>query len=832
MCQAWRDAQRAQLLLVSGEAGIGKTRLAEELRTWNHRQGIETVWAACYAAADRLAYAPVAEWLRSAALRTACAALDDVWFVELTRILPELRAERSNLREPEPLSEDWQRQRPFESLTRVVAGSPLRRQPLLLVLDDAQWCDRESLDWLGYLLRSAPDAPILIAATVRVEETGEEHPLSALALRLKSVGRLVLVELGPLTCDEVGALARQASGDEIDAAGARRLHEETEGNPLFVVETVRAGTLVPAPEPAEGEGRTSALPSRVRAVLDARLAQLSGPARELAGLAATIGRAFTFDVLVRAADQGEDEIVRSLDEMWRRRIVRAQENDAWDFSHDKLREVAYDGLGPARRRLLHRRVAQALEAVHAANLDAVSSRIAMHYDLGGKPDLAIPLYQRAADRAIRLYANDEAVALLRRALALLGALPEDRRRRERELAIRIAIGVPLVALDGYAAPVVQDAYTRALDLCGLLGEPPGPPVLRALAIAAVTRCEPKQAYEFGEQLLARAGKERDPVLIVESNYVLGVARFWLGDFAAARERLEEALSSYDRSRHPTHVALYSQDPGVVCGTRLAYDLWFLGFPEQAARMRDGSLALARELAHPFSLAYALTFACWLSNELGDRAFTESLVSEARDLTTEQRFSFLRHMNTVMRGWLQVASGELEDGIGRITEGLAAAHEIGQDLYRPYALGLLARALARSGRTEEGKAALDEALEMSDRTEERFWEAELHRLRGDLLLDREPPAEAEAENCYLRALRTASGQGARALELRAAVSRLQQSRRLEGAGATTRMRRAESGAATTDAEQALAEVLAGYTEGFDTPELRAARELVAREQLSI
>lgn len=827
--QVWRDVERgrAQLLVISGEAGIGKTRLAEELRTWSHRQGIETSWAACYAAGDRLAYAPVGEWLRSAPLRTAFAALDEVWLVELARILPELRAEHADLPEPEPLSEDWQRQRLFESLTRAVAGSPPQRQPLLLFLDDAQWCDRESLDWIGYLLRSAPGAPILVTATVRVEEAGEEHPLSVLALRLKSVGRLVRVELGPLTCDEVGALASQAAGDDVDAAAARRLYEETEGNPLFVVETVRAGTLIPTPEPIEVEGPTRVLPSRVLAVLHARLTQLSGPARELAGMAATIGRAFTFDVLARAADLEENEIVRSLDEMWRRRIVRAQGADAWDFSHDKLREVAYAELGPARRRLLHRRVAQALESVHAVNLDAVSGRIAMHYDMGGRPDLAVPLYQRAAERAIRLYANDEAVALLRRALALVQGLPEDRSRIERELVMRIAIGVPLVALEGYAAPEVQDTYTRAVELCRLLGRPPGPPVLRALAIAAVTRSEPKRAYEFGEQLLARAGEERDPVLSVESNYVLGVARFWLGDFADARQRLEEAISSYDRSRHSTHVALYSQDPGVVCGIRLAYALWFLGFPEQAARLRDQSLALARELAHPYSLAYALNFACWLSNELGDRASTQSLVAEAGELTTEQRLSLLRNMNTVMRGWLQVESGELADGIGRIREGLAAAHATGQDLYRPYALGLLARALARSGGIEEGMVALDEALDFCDRTDERFWEAELYRLRGDLLLEGKPPDEAEADGCYLRALRTARRQGAHALELRAAVSRLRLSRRPQRARAKPEVARAEAGTAA-DAEPTLGEILAAFTEGLGTQDLREARELLGAE----
>ena len=435
---AWQIALdgQPQFVLLTGETGIGKTRLAEELAQWAGQQGIAAAAARCHAAEGRLAYAPVADWLRTLRLPP----LEPVWRSEISRLLPELLVAQPDLAPPGPLAEPWQRQRFFEALTRVVLGS---NQPLLLFIDGLQWCDQGTLEWLRYLLRFDPqaqrmadirrmtDVQLLVIGTSRPEDVGEDHPLTPLVQALRQDRQLTEITLGPL--DEAGtvALAENLAGQTLDPDTAACLYRETEGNPLFIVETVRMGLLAGNRQPGTGQGKFGAfclprpLPSRMQAAIEARLAQLPPPARELAELAATIGRDFTFAVLAQANDLDEGTLVRALDELWQRRIVREQGVDAYDFGHDKLREVAYAGLSNARRRLLHLRVAQALESVHAGDLDSVSAQVAAHYEHAGQPERAIPYYQRAAEVARRISANEEAVRYSQRALALLESAPHE-----------------------------------------------------------------------------------------------------------------------------------------------------------------------------------------------------------------------------------------------------------------------------------------------------------------------------------------------------------------------------------------------------------------------
>jgi DNA-binding SARP family transcriptional activator len=421
-------------VLVTGESGVGKTRLAEELAQWARRQGIATAVARCYAAEGELAYAPVTAWLRALRLPP----LEAVWRSEISRLLPELLVEQPDLPSPGPLVEAWQRQRFFEALARAILGSSL---PLLLLIDSLQWCDRGTLEWLHYLLRAAdrhpsdPQARMLVAGTCRLEEIGKDHPLASLMQTLRRDGQLTEIELSPL--DEAGtaALAAKLAGQELDPDLTACLYRETEGNPLFVVETVRMGLLAGASEPGAGDGKTAdnkhpgavclprPLPSRMQAAIEARLAQLSAPAHELVELAATVGRQFNFSVLARASDLDESTLVRALDELWRRRIVREQDTDAYDFGHDKLREVAYAGLSGARQRWLHRRVAQALEEAYAGDLDPVSAQVAAHYERAGQPEQAIPYYQRAAEVARRIYGNEAAIPYSEQARALIETDP-------------------------------------------------------------------------------------------------------------------------------------------------------------------------------------------------------------------------------------------------------------------------------------------------------------------------------------------------------------------------------------------------------------------------
>ncbi len=412
-------------IAISGEAGIGKSRLAEEMLDWARQQGIVTAHAHSYAAEGRLAYAPVIEWLHTEPLRTLLRQLDNTWLTEVARLLPELLAGRPELPRPEAITASWQRHHLFEALARAILVS---KRSLLLVIDDLQWCDQETLEWLHFLLRYDVQARLLIVGTVRSGEISAEHPLNLLLLDLRKGRQLIEIELAPLTPSETVLLAQQIGGNHIASNQEAKVYSTTEGNPLFIVELMRAEFDRNSLALAQGEIASAdpqanpTLPPHLQAVIQSRLVQLSPSARELARLAAAIGRKFTFDVLLRAGDDSEPKLVDALEELLQRYIIREQTTGSYDFSHGKIRDVVYSEVSGMRRRLLHRRVAQTLEAMYA--IDAVSGEVATHYELAGVFDQAISHYQHAAEVAQHIYANSEAIQYYRRALSLFEGIAE------------------------------------------------------------------------------------------------------------------------------------------------------------------------------------------------------------------------------------------------------------------------------------------------------------------------------------------------------------------------------------------------------------------------
>ncbi|GHO87370.1 hypothetical protein KSZ_53760 [Dictyobacter formicarum] len=429
---AWHQALkgRPQIVIVSGEAGIGKTRLADEMLAWVSRQGMSTVRAACYATDGEMAYAPVATWLRSEHVQVQLETLDELWLTEIARLLPDILTRHAALRRPGLMREGWQRQQFFESLLHAIIQPGEQARPLLLLLDDLQWCDHETLEWLHYVLRFqyAQPASFLLLGTVRAEEVQVGHPLTTFLAALQRDGLVTELPLGPLEDSEIAALAGHIAGQQLAAPLFNDLLQQTEGNPLFVVEMVRAGLLAatrdssaatPGPRVLPLLAHTaSSLPQKVQTILSMRLEQLSSTARELASLAAVIGRKFDFDILAQASNQDEDAVVTSLDELWQRRIVREQADESYDFSHEKLRQQAYDSLSAIHRRQLHRRVAEAFVTLYADDLDSVSQHIAAHYERAGQPARAIPYYMRAGNIAASMYANEDAIVLYQQAIDL------------------------------------------------------------------------------------------------------------------------------------------------------------------------------------------------------------------------------------------------------------------------------------------------------------------------------------------------------------------------------------------------------------------------------
>jgi DNA-binding SARP family transcriptional activator/predicted ATPase len=823
---AWMDLKTAwqksilsgpRLVVITGEPGIGKTRLAEELVEWCARQGINTARTRSYASEGQLAYGPLADLLRCNPFRPALKRLDKVWLTEIARLLPELLAEVPNLPRPEPLKENWQRQSFFQGLARVMDEV---RQPLLLVIDDLQWCDGETLEWLHYLLRTDPEARLMIIGTIRADEIAANPPLQALMVDLHQVDRVVEIALEPLDVSETAYLAEHALGQDLDGETAQHLFLETEGNPLFVLESLRSGFIGGKHSSTAAEVRKTApiistalsdrLPPRIRGVIAARLSHLSAPAHDLACLAATIGRAFSYEVLLEASGAGVNDLADWLDELWQRHIVRELTENSYDFTHDKLREVAYAEVSPPRRRLLHQRVAGALELVYAADLDPVSGQIAAHYEAAGSIDQSIPFYLRAATLAQQIGAADKAIQLLNGALTLLYTLQESPERDLQELDLQLALGVSLVDEYGHGAADVLKVFGRAQELCQRLGKPMNPPILRALAVANITGAQFRRAIDYGKQLLKLGENQAESVLQVEGNYTIGVASMWLGSFITAREHLEKAIRYYRPEQSPTHISLYSQDPKVICLSRLAFVQWCLGYADLAVVTSQKALAYARELGHPFSLAYAMLWDGLLHLHLGSS--TEVLETGERliALSQEQHMSFWLPQGIVLQGWAQAERGEIPRGLISIRSGMDQYWAGGARFQHAFFLSLLAEQTGKAGNIAQALAMLDEARQEVERTEERWCEAEISRRQGKLLMLQSDQAGAEA--AFRQAVKTARRQKARIPELRAALAlaRLcyEQQRQSE-------------------AIELLAPLLGWFREGFDTPDLREAQEFMEK-----
>jgi DNA-binding SARP family transcriptional activator len=816
LVSAWQRAKlgESHLLLISGEAGIGKSRLAEELLTWAHQQGFVTARSRSYGAEGRLALAPVTEWLRSDAIRQSLGRLADSWMTEIARLLPELLDERPHLQQPEPMTELGHRQRFFEALSRGVLAA---RQPLLLLIDDLQWCDPETLQWLHFLLRFDRKKRLLIMGTARTEELVTADPVAEWLVHLRSEGRVIELALDSLDAAETAQLAVQVTKGELDDESTLRLYHETEGNPLFVVEMAHAGMGNAVGDDGSGDGTsvplvpTANLPPRMHAVIASRLAQLSPGAHELAGLAATVGRVFTVEILRKASGTDPDSLTDGLDELWQRRIVRVARHagsDSFDFSHDKIRDVAYAELSPIKQGYWHSRIAQALEEIFGADLDPVSAQLAAHYEQAGEAVRAIPCYLRAAEVVQRVYAHEEAIGLLRHGLQLLRNLPDQARRKELQLNLLRLLSLALVATRGYGAPEVLDTLSQAQTLNQQLGKPPDPLLLRALAIAALNLRNFQEALVSGDRLLQLAEQQRDPILLVEGHYVLGVTLSWAGSFTRSRIHLQEALLHYDPTQSSAHIARYSQDPQVICQCRLAFNQWCLGYPEQARTVQYIGLARAQELGHPFSLAYALTWDAMLHGALRNVPSLLESAEAAIALSDEHHLRLWSSWATVLRGWALAEAGELELGIAELQRGDEQMRAIGGFL-QPFVSSLLVEQFANTGQIERGLELANGAL--ASTKNDRYWcDAELERLRGELLLAKGDTRQAEA--AYRRAIQIARKQQAKLFELRATSSL-----------AKLWLKRGRS----AESRELLARAHGWFTEGIELPDLKNAQALLDR-----
>jgi DNA-binding SARP family transcriptional activator len=717
---AWLASERGavQLLVVSGEAGVGKTRLVEEFRSWCQRRGAGTAEARAYAAEGALAYSPIVAWLRAETFRDRLTR-HDTHRRELGRLLPEL-LDGPNRRARESTADGEERQRLFDAVTGVLLRSP---SPTLLVADDLQWFDRDSLQVIHYLVRIDPTARVLIVATLRKEDALWSQDVMTLIAAAKGLGRYVEIKLGRLNEADTAALAANLEHRERLAPDERQqLYRETEGNPLFIVEAVRAGWR------SGGAGWTTA---KVQGVIESRLANLSEPAHDVLTTAAAIGREFTTEVLTRASDISGQTFVSALDELWRRGLIRERGAQGYDFSHDKIREVTYLGASPVRSRHDHLRIARALEELHALNPRAVTGIIATHYEHAGAIDSAITWYEEAASVALEIGANGEALRILERALAAINLQPHDAKRDQRELAIRVTLVSLLGSFEGYGSSRLADAQRSAIALAQASGLELSPPLLRSLAVTSLARGDFMSARDVGGQLLARAEQKRDQVLLVEAEYVLGIAAFWQGDLAEARTHFEQAVDRYSAEHRVRHLVHYGQDPKVVCLSRLANTQWFLGEFDQAWRSAETALTIANEIGHLHTRATALMFATLLAIEARDDDRVRAFAADIRGAIHQHDSIQSRIGANAIAGFVDVLEGRAEAGVAGVLNAISdlrgAVHAPGMHV----ALArILLEACVRANDNRKGADVAERTMASAGAVQ--VFEAEIRRLRAYFL----------------------------------------------------------------------------------------------------
>ncbi|HSF30639.1 MAG TPA: AAA family ATPase [Candidatus Tectomicrobia bacterium] len=849
-----------QVVFVTGEGGLGKTTLIDafveavgrDRRLWVGRgQCIEH-----YGAGE--AYMPVLE-----AFGGLCREPEGQKLVQcLAQHAPTWLAQMPGLVSASDL----------EALQRQVMGATRERmlrelataievftdaQALVLVLEDLHWGDYSTLDLLTMLGRRREPARLLVLGTYRPEDVlRQAHPLQIVQHELHIHGRCETLPLTLLTEVAIAAyLTACFPGLPMVERLAHFVHQRTDGNPLFMVNVVEnwlaQGILVERDGlwtlPAGFEALPAGVPESLRQMIAQRLKQLSAEYLQVVEAASVAGAEFSAAAVAAALSQEVAWVETSCTHLARQgQLLRLSGERAWpngvvatcySFIHALYQEVVYNQVPAAQRVNLHRRIGEGLEAGYGTLASDIAAELAMHFERGRDARRAITYLRQAAGNTLRRYANREAIEHLTKGLALIHNLPETPERTREELDLLIALGPALMAARGYGALEVERTYAQALRLCQHGGETSQIfPVLVGLQRFYLLRAELQTARELGERLLTMAQSARNVALLLTAHYRQGPLLVFQGEFALAREHMEYGVALYDAQRSRSHIFLHGDDAGVGCLSYLALALWFLGYADQALERMHAALARARELAHPFSLAYALIAAAWLHQYRREEQATQTYAEEALALSRQQGIPLREAQGTIMRGWALTAQGLCEEGIAGMHQGLEAFRATGAELNRTYYLLLLAEAYGQRGQVDAGLRALTDALAGVHRGRERWWEAELHRLKGELVLQRRgtaglklapmrtlvragatvnvhgrAPQEAEAKACFRQALHVARRQQAKSLELRAAMS---MSRLWQQRGQRTKAR------------QVLAEVYSWFTEGFETPDLREARGLLA------
>ncbi|WP_092258706.1 adenylate/guanylate cyclase domain-containing protein [Bradyrhizobium sp. Rc3b] len=814
-------ADSGQVMLLVGEAGIGKSRLVAALQERIEREPHTFLRYFCSPHHQESALYPFTAQLQRAAgfdredaptvklkklrllLSPALPSDEDV------AILAELLSiPGGDLYLPVAATPQQKKERSFAALVRQLEVLA-EKHPVMVVFEDMQWIDPSSRELLDRTVDRVASLPVLVLITYRPE----------LQLIWSGKPHVSLLVMNRLDQKAGASLIRSVAGSRtLPTEIVNEIAERTDGVPLFVEELTKAvletsNEGIPraisfAPLPG------LAVPATLHASLMARLDRIGPIAKEVAQIGAAIGREFSYDLLAAVVQRCDNELQAALDRLINAELMfgRGEPPDAnFLFKHALIQDAAYGTLLRSQRRELHARIVGALEERLYKGIQERPEILAHHCTHAGLIEKAVSYWQEAGERSKARSAMTEAIAQMRKALDLLSHLPDTAGRQGIEADLQLALGGALIAAKGHAAEETGKAYARARRLCELLNDRPN--LLKTLWGQFVhyhVRGETDRSHRIAEELLDLAGRQNDAAILVAGHRAVGDSYLHRGQLALARVHLERGLALYDPSQQRSLTALFAENARVAMLSFLSLTYSLLGFPDQALVQSSEAISEARGSSHPISLAFALSVACRLHFVLDDAGMVAQLAEELVALTSEQRFAFFLAMGTAYRGWTMAEAGDAEAGVDLLRHGIEGFQASGAAWTLPFYLAQLAAAEAKRARFETGLDQLSDALVLTEKLGVRWFEAELHRRRGDLMLTARPDAEAEAETEFRRAIAIARQQEAKLWEVRSAVTLARLWRR-QGKG--------------DEARDLLAPVYDWFDEGFDVRDLKDSKALL-------
>ena len=712
---------------------------------------------------------------------------------------------------PLSLSPKRQREETHQALARWLLHHA-REKETLLVWEDLHWADPSTIDFLNLLITQCEDACTLIVLTFRPEFSAD----------WSTAPRVSHLTLSRLDTNETKTMVKHVAGNTF--LPTEVLHEvaaKTDGVPLFIEELTKM--VLEATLSAEHDAQlepqmplsTLAIPVTLQDSLMARLDRLGG-LKEVAQLAATIGREFSYALLKAVSPLDEVALQHALNELVASELMYRRgplPESHYSFKHALIQDAAYQSLLKRSRQRYHRQIAQVLEAQFPGIAATQPELLAHHCSEAGLKEQAVAYWEQAGDKAIKQSAYVEAVHHLNKGLVLLETLPASSAHAAQELRLRMSLGHVLVGVKGFGAPEVRDTYARAQELCEVVGE--APQLVTALSWIAMFHLYSgniAKANDLTEQLLRIAQDQQVSVPLLRGAYASrGITFFYLGKFETAANHTEKGINLYNPDQYHSQALLYGLDLGVVCLMWHAYSQWMLGYPEQAYSCAEKALALANELSHMFTRATALFWIVRLFQFARLNGAFKGRMKALLDISNEQGFPVYSAGARIMWGLERVKQDRNEAGLNEIQETLKKLRERETIGYLPYYLALLAEAQGILGLHEDGLRTIEQALQVVEDQEERWWQAELYRLKAELLLH-QGASRGDTEQCLHKALEIAKRQHAKSLELRAVMclSRLWQKH-----------------GKREEARQLVDEIYLSFSEGHDTEDLKQARALLQR-----